>query len=134
METFNNRKHTSLKSRILTSLPKGFKCSVSKTGVTVKIWVDTTKVGGWDKANKLVYSLAKKLKLSEVGAGTDMATGVRDWEFIDTSTEKKMVDEANAVYNAMKRFFAKYGNECCSSDKCYDVIDQMLKLIVTDEN
>lgn len=134
METFNNRKHTLLKSHILKSLPKGFKCSVSKAGINVQIWVDTTKVGGWDKANKLVYSLAKKLKLSEVGAGTDMATGVRDWEFIDTSTEKKMVDEANAVYNAMKRFFAKYGNEYCDSDECYDVIDQMRKLVATDEN
>ena len=133
METFDNRKRTSLKSRILTSLPKGFKCSVSKTGVTVKIWVDTNKVG-WDKANKLVYDLAKKLKLSEVGAGTDMATGVRDWEFIDTSTEKKMVDEANVVYNAMKRFFAKYGNEYCDSNDCYDVIDKMRKPVATDEN
>ena len=133
METFDNRKRTSLKSRILLRLPKGFKCSVSKTGVTVKIWVDTTKVG-WDKANKLVYDLAKKLKLSEVGAGTDMATGVRDWEFIDTSTEKKMVDEANVVYNAMKRFFAKYGNEYCDSDECYDVIDKMRNLVATDEN
>ena len=133
METFDNRKRTSLKSRILTSLPKGFKCSVSKTGVTVKIWVDTNKVG-WDKANKLVYDLAKKLKLSEVGAGTDMATGVRDWEFIDTSTEKKMVDEANAVYNAMKRFFAKYGNEYYDSDECCAVIGKMRMLVATDEN
>ena len=133
METFDNRKRTSLKSRILKSLPKGFKCSVSKTGVTVKIWVDTNKVG-WDKANKLVYDLAKKLKLSEVGAGTEMATGVRDWEFIDTSTEKKMVDEANSVYNAMKRFFAKYGNEYCDSNDCYDIIDKMRNLVATDEN
>ena len=133
METFNNRKRTSLKSHILKSLPKGFKCSVSKTGVTVKIWVDTNKVG-WDKANKLVYSLAKKLKLSEVGSGTDMTTGVRDWELIDVAAEKKMVDEANSVYNAMKRFFAKYGNEYCDSDECYDVIDKMRKLVATDEN
>ena len=133
MATFDNSKHTSLKSHILNSLPKGFKCSVSKTGITVKIWVDTNKVD-WVKANKLVYDLAKKLKLSEVGSGTDMTTGVRDWEFIDTSIEKKMVDEANAVYNAMKRFFTKYGNEYCDSDECYDVIDKMLKLVVTDEN
>ena len=132
MATFDNSKRTSLKSHILKSLPKGFKCSVSKTGVTVKIWADTNKFG-WDKANKLVYDLAKKLKLVEV-ANADLTTGVRDWELIDVAAEKKMVDEANAVYNAMKRFFAKYGNECCSSDKCYDVIDQMLKLIVTDEN
>ena len=133
METFDNRKRTSLKSRILKSLPKGFKCSVSKTGVTVKIWVDTNKVG-WDKANKLVYGLAKKLKLSGVCAGTDMTTGVRDWEFIDTSTEKKMVDEADSVYNAMKRFFAKYGNEYCDSNDCYDIIDKMRNLVATDEN
>ena len=133
MATFANSKHTSLKSYILKILPKGFKCSVSKTGITVKIWVDTNKVD-WVKANKLVYGLAKKLKLSEVGSGTDMTTGVRDWEFIDTSTEKKMVDEANAVYNAMKRFFVKYGNEYYDSDECYDVIDKMLKLVVTDEN
>ena len=133
MATFDNSKHTSLKSHILKSLPKGFKCSVSKTGVTVKIWVDTNKVG-WVKANKLVYDLAKKLKLVEVGSGTDMTTGIRDWEFIDTSAEKKMVDEANVVYNAMKRFFAKYGNEYCDSDECYDVIDKMRNLVATDEN
>ena len=133
METFDNRKHTSLKSRILKSLPKGFKCSVSKTGITVKIWVDTNKVD-WVKANKLVYDLAKKLKLNEVGAGTEMATGVRDWELIDMAAEKKMVDEANAVYNAMKCFFAKYGNEYCDSNDCYDVIDKMRNLVVTDEN
>ena len=133
MATFDNSKHTSLKSHILNSLPKGFKCSVSKTGITVKIWVDTNKVD-WVKANKLVYSLAKKLKLSEVGSGTDMTTSVRDWEFIDTSTEKKMVDEANSVYNAMKRFFAKYGNEYCDSNDCYDIIDKMRNLVATDEN
>ena len=133
MATFDNSKHTSLKSHILKSLPKGFKCSVSKTGITVKIWVDTNKVD-WVKANKLVYDLAKKLKLSEVGSGTDMTTGVRGWEFIDTSTEKKMVDEAKSVYNAMKCFFVKYGNEYYDSDECYDVIDKMLKLVATDEN
>lgn len=133
MATFDNNKHTSLKSHILKSLPKGFKCSVSKTGITVKIWVDTNKVD-WVKANKLVYDLAKKLKLSEVGSGTDMTTGIRDWEFIDTSAEKKMVDEANLVYNAMKHFFAKYGNEYCDSDDCYDIIDKMRNLVATDEN
>lgn len=133
MATSDSHKHMSLKSHILKSLPKGFKCSASKTGITVKIWADLRKVG-WDKANKLVYGLAKKFKLSEVGAGTDMATGVRDWELIDLAAEKKMVDEANAVYKAMKSFFAKYGNAYCSSDDCYDVIDQMRKLVATDEN
>lgn len=133
MATFDNSKCTALKSHILKSLPKSFKCSVSKTGVTVKIWADKNKVG-WVKANKLVYDLAKKLKLVEVGSGTDMTTGIRDWEFIDTSAEKKMVDEANAVYNAMKRFFAKYGNEYCDSNDCYDVIDKMRNLVATDEN
>ena len=133
METFDNRKHVSLKSRILKSLPKSFKCSVSKTGVTVKIWADKNKVG-WVKANRLVYDFAKKLKLVEVDSGTDMTTGIRDWEFIDTSAEKKMVDEANSVYNVMKRFFAKYGNEYCDSNDCYDIIDKMRNLVATDEN
>ena len=141
MATFDNYKRpsqktttASLKSHILKSLPKGFKCSVSKMGVTVQIWVDTNKVGGWDKANRLVYDLAKKLKLSEVGAGTDMSTMVRDWEFIDTAVEKKMITEAKAVYNAMKSFFKKYGNNYCNSIKCYSVIDQMRALVETDEN
>ena len=134
MATSDSYKHTSLKSHILKNLPKGFKCSVSKTGITIKIWADTNKVGGWVKTNKLVYGLAKKLNLSEVGFGTDLTTGVRDWEFIDASTEKKMIAEANAVYKAMKSFFAKYGNAYCSSDDCYDVIDQMRKLVATDEN
>ena len=132
MATFDNYKRpsqmtmaTSLKSRILENLPKGFKCSVSKTGVTVQIWVDTNKVGGWDKANKLVYALAKKFKLSEVGAGTDMSTMVRDWEFIDTTNEKKMVNEAKDVLKTMQNFFKKYGNTYCSSEKSYKVIDQM---------
>ncbi len=140
MATFDNYKRpsqktvtSSLKARILENLPKGFKCSVSKTGVTVQIWVDTNKVGGWDKANQLVYGLAKKFKLSEVGAGTDMSTMVRDWEFIDTTNEKKMVNEAKNVLKTMKRFFKKYGNTYCSSEKCYKVIDQMRALVETDE-
>ena len=140
MTTFDNNTRpsqkttaTSLESRILKSLPKGFKCSVSKTGITVQIWVDTNKVGGWDKANKLVYSLAKKLKLEEVGTGTNMSTMVRDWEFIDTTVEKKMVAEAKAVYKTMKSFFKKYGNTYCSSNDCYKVIDQMRELVATDE-
>ena len=124
---------TSLKSHILKSLPKDFKCSVSKTGITIQIWVDTNKVGGYDKANKLVYALAKKLKLEEVGAGTDMTTMVRDWEFINTAVEKKMVAEAKDVLKTMKCFFAKYGNEYCDSTNCYDIIDKMRKLVETDE-
>lgn len=141
MATFDNYKRppqmtmaTSLKSRILKSLPKGFKCSVSKTGITVQIQVDTNKVGGWDTANWLVYDLAKKLKLEEVGAGTDMSTMVRDWEFIDTTAEKKMVAEAKNILKTMKSFFKKYGNTYCSSEKCYKVIDQMRALVETDEN
>ena len=124
---------TSLKSHILKSLPKDFKCSVSKSGITVKIWVDTNNVGGWDKANKLVYALAKKLKLEEVGAGTDMTTMVRDWEFIDTAVEKQMTAEAKDVLKTMKHFFKKYGNTYCSSEKCYGIIEEMRKLVETDE-
>ena len=140
MATFDNYKRpsqkttsASLKTRILENLPKGFKCSVSKTGVTVQIWVDTNKVGGWDKANQLVYGLAKKLKLSEVGAGTDMSTMIRDWEFIDTTVEKKMIAEAKNVLKTMKSFFKKYGNSYCDSNMCYKVIDQMRALVETDE-
>lgn len=140
MATFDNYKRpsqkttpASLKARILENLPKGFKCSVSKTGLTVQIWVDVNKVGGWDKANKLVYALAKKLKLSEVGAGTDMSTMVRDWEFINTTVEKKMVAEAKDVLKTMKSFFTKYGVEYDDSDDCFDIIDQMRDLVATDE-
>ena len=122
-----------LKDKILSGLPKGFHCEVSKTGITVQIWVAVNKVGGWDKANSLVYSLAKKLKLSEVGAGTELASMVRDWEFIDTAVEKQMTAEAKDVLKAMKRFFKKYGNTYCSSSKCYDVIEEMRKLVETDE-
>ena len=141
MATFDNYKRPSqktttatLKSRILKSLPKGFKCSVSKMGVTVQIWVDVNKVGGWDKANKLVYALAKKLKLEEVGCDTNLETMVRDWEFTDTAAEKKMVAEAKAVCKTMKSFFTKYGNAYCASNDCYRVIDQMRALVETDEN
>ena len=124
----------SIKSNILKSLPKGFKCSVSKSGLIVQIWVDTNKVGGWDHANKLVYDLAKKLKLEEVGAGTNLDTMVRDWEFINPIVEKKMLSEAKSTLKVMKSFFKKYGNTYCSSSKCYDIIEEMRKLIATDEN
>ena len=107
---------------------------MSKNGLTVVIWVDTKKVsGGWEKANELVYKLAKKLKLNEVGAGTDMTTMVRDWEFIDTAVEKQMIAEAKDVLKTMKGFFKTYGNAYCSSSKCYDVIEQMRALVETDE-
>ena len=124
----------SIKSHVLKSLPKGFKCSVSKTGLIVQIWVDTNKVGGWEKANQLVYGLAKKLKLEEVGAGTNLDTMVRDWEFINPIVEKKMLSEVKDVLKTMKNFFKKYGNSYCSSSKCYDIIEEMRKLIATDEN
>ena len=106
---------------------------MSKSGITVKIWVDINKAGGLDKANKLVYGLAKKLKLEEVGAGTDLTIMVRDWEFIDTTVEKKMVAEAKSAYKTMKSFFAKYGNEYYNSNNCYNIIDKMRKLVETDE-
>ena len=124
----------SIKSHILKSLPKGFKCSVSKAGLIVQIWVDTNKVGGWKKANLLVYGLAKKLKLEEVGSGTNLDNMVRDWEFINPILEKKMLSEAKSTLKAMKSFFKKYGNSYCCSGKCYDIIEEMRKLIATDEN
>ena len=123
----------SIKSSILKSLPKGFKCCVSKAGLTIQIWVDTNKVGGWEKANQLVYGLAKKLKLEEVGAGTNLDTMVRDWEFNNPIVEKKMLSEAKSTLKAMKSFFKKYGNSYCSSSKCYDIIEEMRNLIATDE-
>ena len=124
----------SIKSHILKSLPKGFKCCVSKTGLTIQIWVDTNKVCSWDRANELVYDLAKKLKLEEVGAGTNLDTMVRDWEFINPIVEKKMLSEAKDVLKTMKSFFKKYGNSYCVSGKCYGIIEEMRKLIATDEN
>ena len=123
-----------IKQIITNALPKEFKCSVSKNGLTIQIWVDTKKVdGGWDGANRLVYKLAKKLKLEEVGAGTMMDTMVRDWEFIDTNVEKQMLSEAKNALNAMKTFFNKYGNQYCNSAKTYDIIEQMRDLVATDE-
>ena len=140
MATFDNYKRppqktttASLKSRILKSLPKGFKCSVSKDGLTIQIWVDTNKVGGWDHANRLVYDLAKKLKLEEVGAGTDMTTMVRDWEFINPVVEKELIADAKDVLKVMKKFFGKYSNHYCQSTKAYGLIEQMRNLVATDE-
>lgn len=128
-----SKKTQSLKSQLLKSLPKDFHCDMSNTGMTVQIWVDTNKVGGFVTANQLVYDLAKKLKLDEVGASTDLTTMIRDWEFIDTSSEKQMIAEAKAVYKTMKSFFTKYGNTYCSSSKCYDIIEKMRGLVETDE-
>ena len=122
------------KSIILCHLPKGFHCQISKTGLNVNIWVDVNKVGGWMKANKLVYKLAKKFKLEEVGSGTDLMTDVRGWDFIDTTVEKQMTAEAKDVLKTMKSFFKKYGNSYCDSNKCYSIIDQMRALVETDEN
>ena len=121
------------KQEILSKLPKGFKCSVSKDGLTIQIWVDTNEVGGWTNANRLVYDLAKKLKLEEVGAGTDLTTMVRDWEFINPVVEKELITDAKDVLKAMKKFFGKYGNRYCQSSKAYDIIEQMRNLIATDE-
>lgn len=123
------------KQEILSKLPKGFKCSVSKAGLTIQIWVDTNKVdGGWTQANRIVYDLAKKLKLEEVGAGTDLTTMVRDWEFINSDVEKDMINESKNVLKAMKKFFNKYGNSYCASEKTYDIIEQMRTFVATDEN
>ena len=123
-----------MKNKILANFPKGFHCAVSKNCITVWIWVDINKVGGWDNANRLVYGLAKKLKLDEVSAGTDVNNMVRDWEFTNRIAEKQMVAEAKDVLNTMKSFFSKYGNAYCASSKCYSIIDKMRNIIATDED
>lgn len=122
-----------LKSMILYHLPKGFHCKISKTGLTVNIWVDVNKVGGWDKANRLVYSLAEQLKLEEISSGTDLITNVRGWDFINTTVEKQMAAEAKDILKTMRSFFKKYGNSYCDSNKCYKVIDQMHTLVADNE-
>lgn len=122
------------KKDILSALPKGFKCWVSKNGLTVQLAVDTAKVGGWDTANRLVYDLAKKLKLSELGAGTNLQTGVRDWEFTSDALEKQMCTEAKDVLKCMKSFFKKWGNNYVNSNVAYDIIEDMRALVATDEN
>lgn len=122
------------KKDILSALPKGFKCHMSKNGLIVQLAVDTTKVCDWDTANRLVYDLAKKLKLSELGAGTDLQTGVRDWEFTVDAVEKQMCSEAKDVLKCMKSFFKKWGNSYVNIDAAYDIIEDMRALVATDEN
>ena len=119
------------KKDILSALPKGFKCYMSKNGLTVQLAVDTAKVGGWDTANRLVR---KKFKLNEVGTGTNLQTGVRDWEFTVDAVEKQMCSEAKDVLKCMKSFFKKWGNSYLNSDVAYDIIEDMRALVATDEN
>lgn len=123
------------KADVLKNLPKGFKCSVSRNGLTVQIWKKLKNLDeDFDPSNKAVRDLAKKFNLDEVGAGTLIQDLQRDWEFISLDAEAKMLKEANDVLKTMKAFFNKYGNSYCSSNEVYKVIDKMRVLVATDEN
>ena len=123
------------KADVLKNLPKGFKCSVSRNGLTVQIWKKLKNLDeDFDASNKAVRALAKKFNLDEVGAGTLIQDLQRDWEFISLYAEAKMLKEANDVLKTMKAFFNKYGNSYCSSNEVYKVIDKMRVLVATDEN
>lgn len=123
------------KADVLKNLPKGFKCSVSRNGLTVQIWKKLKNLDeDFDPSNKAVRDLAKKFNLDEVGAGTLIQGLQRDWEFISLDAEAKMLKEANDVLKTMKAFFNKYGNSYCSSNEVYKVIDKMRVLVATDEN
>lgn len=127
------------KTIICKNLPREFKVDESKTGLIINVYVDTNIVGGWDKANKLVYALCDKIKkenkieLDEIGAGTDMSTMVRDWEFVNTEVAAQMTNEAKDVLKVMKVFFKRWGNSYCSVPETYDIIEKMRDLIETDE-
>lgn len=116
---------------IKSAFPKRFKVTISKTGLTVRVYHKLN--GDWDSANDIVYKVAKKLGLDEVGAGTNCVTGVRDWEFIAKDVESAMHKEACSILKAMKAFFKKWAKTYCSSSKTYDVIEQMRTLVQSDE-
>lgn len=123
-------KKNEFKQQILANLPKGFKCNISKSGLHIYLYKDN----GFTEENELaVKKLCKKFKFDEVGAGTNLLTGVRDWDLIVLSVEQTMKTEAKDVLKAMKSFFNRWGNAYCESSGTYDIVEQMRNLIATDE-
>lgn len=121
---------TELKKSILKALPKGFRCNISKSGLHIYLYKDN----GFTEENELaVKKLCKKFNLDEAGAGTDLLTGVRDWDLVNLKIEKTISNEAKDVLKAMKSFFNKWGNAYCGSSKAYDIVEQIRSLIATDE-
>ena len=112
--------------------PARYTVVMSHTGLIVT--VQHKLEDDWDKANKVVRSMARKFKLAELGAGTDLFTGVRDWRFISKNLEKKMLAESKDLLKHMKTFFKKWGNTYYESIDTYEVIDSIHAMVETDEN
>ena len=121
---------TEFKKSILKELPNGFRCNISKSGLHIYLYKDN---GFTEENEKAVNKLCKKFKLDRDGSGTNLLTGVRDWDLIVLSVEQTMKTEAKDVLKAMKYFFKKWGNAYCASSSTYDIVEQMRNLIVTDE-
>ena len=119
-------KKNEFKKQILANLPKGFRCNISKSGLHIYFYKDN----GFSYKNELaIKKLCKKFKLEEVGSGTNLLTGVRDWDLIDLSVEQTMKTEAKDVLKAVKSFFNKWGNGYCGSADTCDIVDKMREFV-----
>ena len=119
----NKRKE--FKKQILANLPKGFRCNISKSGLHIYLYYDN----GFSYKNELaIKKLCKKFKLDVVGSGTNLFTGVRDWDLIDINLGKLMKDEAKNAYNAIKSFFDKWKNDYYSNNT-YSIVNKICDMI-----
>lgn len=126
------KKLIDIKSTLKKELPHGFKIHVSDDKTYIQLWFKCKNMGSWKDANDAVRSLSKKYGLSEVGAGTDLSTGVRDWDLRYDAAVSNSLEHAKEVLKAMKDFFKK-NKSYADNEKVYDIVEQMRSLVSTDE-
>ena len=124
------------KDLLLKELPKGFKCSASKTGLRIiQLIAPCKNEMQYHCYDRLVSKLAKKHNLDFINGGLDLTTWTGDWELIDKKLEKEMVSDAKAIVKSLKAFFKKWnGNSYCDSPAAYDQIEKIRAMVATDEN
>lgn len=106
----NKANKKALKTSILNSLPKGFKCIVSDNLCDIYLYVNLNKMN-FCEANRLVKKLCKDNNFSECGSGVNLTTDVRDWHLENIKVQKEMQKEAKCIATSIEKFISSWSDK-----------------------
>ena len=115
-------------------LPKGFKVETKRHGLYIHVRCRLSPKMPIDKADEIFYRTIERRRKCFYELYAESGPESRVWMLVDLNVQWSARKELSDARNALKRYFEKYGNSYADDDEAYEIVEDIRRLVETDEN